>query len=473
MSDGYINKLNVVKDKLNQVGKGFCLQKWRNETLYLHTGDNHSCYHPRPHHIPVKEIEVDVSALHNTSWKKSQRKVMLEGGRPEECYYCWNIEDLEGEHFSDRVFHNTSTWVGLDEEIKNITSSPWDKNYNPHYLELSFSNSCNFKCGYCCPQASSQWVEDIKKNGNFDLTYNQYGIEFLSRAGSFYTNEDDNPYIQAFWKWWPDLRKDLRVLRLTGGEALMHTSTIRLLDMLDKNPAPDLELMLNSNMGVANSRVQRFTETISRLIKEKKIAKFKLFTSIDSWGKQAEYMRQGLDCELWEKNLDTYLSTVPNSEVSFMITYNILSVAYFRPLLDKILDLRRKYNNPSVPFQRINFDTPYLKEPPHWMINLLPKEDFGHFLDSDLEFIQSNMKNDYGTSPNGFFPHEYEKFKRVRDYYYQGGPRITDELIERGRRDFYVFFNEFDKRNNLNLLETFPMYKDFYELCKTVCEGYD
>jgi len=471
MSNNYIQKLDFVKSKLNQVGKGFCLQKWRNETLYLHTGDNHSCYHPRPHHIPVNEIEIDVSALHNTKWKKEQRKIMLEGGRPDECYYCWNIEDLEGEHYSDRVFHNTSTWLDLDEEIQNITNNSWDKNYNPHYLELSFSNSCNFKCGYCCPQSSTQWVDEIKKNGNYDLTYNQYGIEFLSREGSFYNDEEKNPYIQAFWKWWPDLRKDLRVLRLTGGEALMHTSTLKLLKMLDESPAPNLELMLNSNMGVANSRVERFCQDISGLLNEKKIQKFRLFTSIDSWGKHAEYMRQGLDCDLWEKNINTYLNTVPNSEISFMVTYNILSVAYFRPLLEKILELRNKYNKDSN-HQRINFDTPYLKEPPHWMINLLPKVEFGKYLDLDLKFIDDNCIES-GSNLMKFGVNEYEKFKRVRDYYYQGGPRITDDLIKRGKRDFYVFFTEFDKRNNINLLETFPLYKDFYFECKKVYENYD
>ena len=90
-----VDHIKEVRDKLNNVGCGFCPMKWLHETLYLHTGDNHSCYHPRPQHIPLEEIEKDPSALHNTDWKKQQRKTMLEGGRPDECYYCWNIEDLE------------------------------------------------------------------------------------------------------------------------------------------------------------------------------------------------------------------------------------------------------------------------------------------------------------------------------------------------------------------------------------------
>ena len=79
--DHRVQFVKSVRDRLNAVGPGFCAMKWLHQTLYLHTGDNHSCYHPRPHHIPIDEIKLDPSALHNTAWKKNQRRTMLEGGR--------------------------------------------------------------------------------------------------------------------------------------------------------------------------------------------------------------------------------------------------------------------------------------------------------------------------------------------------------------------------------------------------------
>ena len=462
-------------DKLNTVGPGFCVQKWRNETLYLHTGDNHSCYHPRPTKTPLEEIKIDVSALHNTKWKKQQRKTMLEGGRPDECYYCWNIEDLTGEHFSDRAIHNSSDWLDIDKEVELIRNMPWDSNLNPYYLEMSFSNNCNFKCGYCCPQSSTLWIEEIKKHGNYNLTYNQYGIEFMQNgaSGSYFPDDENNPYVDAFWEWWPSLRLDLKVLRLTGGEALMHPSTFKLLEKLDSEPAPNLFLIINSNLGVANTRVQRMVEAVSKLLDEKKIKGFKMFTSIDSWGEHAEYMRRGLDCALWEENLNTYLTGLPNCEISFMITYNVLCVAYFRPLLEKILELRGKYNQDNTSRQRINIDTPYLKEPPHWMINILPQEDFGKYFEADLEFMRANAESLNGPNTLKFAEYEIEKFKRVRDYYYEGGSRVTEDLIQRGRRDFHVFFTEYDQRSNLSLSKLFPLYNDFAKLCKETYEQYE
>jgi hypothetical protein len=61
--------------------------------------------------------------------------------------------------------------------------------------------------------------------------------------------------------------------------------------------------------------------------------------------------------------------------------------------------------------------------------------------------------------------------KRVRDYADQNP--VSEEKIREGRRDFYSFFTENDKRVvGLNLLEVFPMYEDFYNDCKEVYENY-
>jgi len=298
--DDRVNYIKGVRDRLNKIGPGFCAMKWLHQTLYLHTGDNHSCYHPRPHHIPLDEIKIDASALHNTKWKKQQRKKMLEGERPEECYYCWNIEDLPGEHISDRMIHSSSDFS--EPYIEKLAELPWDAPVNPRYLEVSFGNGCNYRCGYCCPQASTMWMEEIKKHGNYDLTYNQYGIEFL-KNGTYYGPKDENPYIEAFWKWWPSLRNDLHTLRITGGEPLMNPGAMQFFDLLEDEPAPHLEITLNSNLGVTFDRVDRLIARVKSLIEQKKIRKFSFFTSIDSWGEQAEYMRTGLKCDHWERNM--------------------------------------------------------------------------------------------------------------------------------------------------------------------------
>ncbi len=134
------------KEKLNTIGCGFCLAKWTQVTMHLQTGLNHSCHHPTPHFIPVEEISRNPSALHNTRYKKFKRKEMLEGIRPKECDYCWNVED-NSNSYSDRIYKSTEPWSAP--HFEEIANSNWRDDFNPRYVEVSFSNTCNFKCSYC------------------------------------------------------------------------------------------------------------------------------------------------------------------------------------------------------------------------------------------------------------------------------------------------------------------------------------
>ena len=449
-----VEHIKQTRDRLNKVGPGFCAMKWLHQTLYLHTGDNHSCYHPRPHHIPLVEIEADPSALHNTNFKKQARKEMLEGKRPSECYYCWNIEDLKGEHISDRMIHSSSNFAV--DEIEKLAELPWDAPINPRYLEVSFGNGCNYRCGYCSPQASTLWMDEIKKHGNYDLTYNQYGLDFLDQ-GRYYGPKEENPYIEAFWKWWPSLKKDLWTLRITGGEPLMNPGAMQFFDLLEKEPAPQLEVSVNSNLGVSFNKIDKLAERIKSLLKQEKIKSFSLFTSIEGWGAQAEYMRTGLKCDHWERNFIKAINE--GTQVNIMCTFNVLCVATFQNFLEKVIEWRKKYGK-----QALSFDTPYLKEPPHWMINILPQNFLDEHMDRHLQFIKDNME--------WFTDVEYEKMLRVRDYAKQNP--VDANKIKQGRRDFYSFFTENDKRVvGLNLLEVFPEYTEFYNQCKEVYENYE
>ena len=64
----YLADASTVFTKLNEVSPTFCLAKWFNVSIHIPTGHTHSCYHPRSHQIPLQEVTIDVSALHNTKY---------------------------------------------------------------------------------------------------------------------------------------------------------------------------------------------------------------------------------------------------------------------------------------------------------------------------------------------------------------------------------------------------------------------
>jgi len=454
-----IQRIKDIKIKVeNEVGPTFCLAKWHHVTMYLQSGETHSCYHPRPHKIPLHEIEENPSALHNTWEKKMERKLMLEGGKPEGCVYCWNIEGMGPDYISDRHQRNASIFT--EERYQQTAFGPWDQNINPEYLEINFGNECNFKCGYCHPKYSTRFYQEIKEHGPVTSVKNhRCDVDWMK----LYQREEENPYVDAFWKWWPELRKTLNIMRITGGEPTMHRSTYQVLDEIDKDPMPWLELNINSNLGTKTALVEKMSKSVRKLVDEGKIRTFKLFSSIDTWGPRAEYNRTGLDIELWEKNLHTYLS-ITNSPVTFMITFNLFSVTSFKLLLEKLLEWRNMYDwydDPVNPQHRIRFDTPYLREPLQYDMNILPKEEFMPYMEEALKFLEENVDD---KSSKKFSSIEYERFKRVVDYMRET-VYSEDKLVE-GRRDFFNWFNELDERRETDMLSVFPELLSFYRLCQ-------
>jgi hypothetical protein len=150
------------------------------------------------------------------------------------------------------------------------------------------------------------------------------------------------------------------------------------------------------------------------------------------------------------------------AQVTFMITFSLFSVTTFQSLLEKILEWRHKYNNiDSGRWQRIHFDTPYLKEPLQYDINILPKEEYMPYMESHLQFIKDNMQED---SKHHFSSMEYEKFRRVVDY--MKTTKYKPERIQEGRKDFWNFFKEQDCRRGQDFENTFPEMYNFFALCK-------
>jgi len=385
---------------------------------------------------------------------------MLEGERPEGCQYCWNVEDLGKESISDRHIRNSSIFT--EERFDQALNGPWDQNINPEYLEINFGNECNFKCGYCHPKYSSTFHSEIKKFGPVETVKNhRCDVDWMT----LFEREEENPYVDAFWEWWPELRKTLNILRVTGGEPTMHTSTWKLLQQIDDDPMPWLELNINSNLGTKNALVKRLSTQVKKLCDENKLESFKMFTSLDTWGERAEYTRTGLDLELWEKNFHTYL-TETDSPITFMVTFNLFCVTSFKGLLEKFLEWRTLYgwyDDKPNDKHRVRFDTPYLRDPLQYDMNILPKEEYMPYMYESLKFMEDNVDDERSDK---FTTLEYEKFKRVVDYMQE--TVYTDERLIEGRRDFYNWFNELDDRREADFLSVFPEMMDFYKLCQTV-----
>lgn len=450
-----------ITERLNEVGPGFCMAKWYHVSMHLHTGQNHSCYHPAPHKIPLEEAQKNPNVLHNTPHKKQVRKEMLLGGRPKECSYCWDVEDLPGDHISDRMLRSSEAWsIPLIEETSKLTG---DEDVYPRYLELNFSNRCQFKCSYCAPMASSTWVNETEKYGDWPLenhiNVRQYQNISFQNEGTKHGEEDSNPYIKVFWDWFPEAYPHVHTLRFTGGEPLLSPNVFKVLDYVAEHPRPELRFAVNSNMSVPQRNIERFITVTNDLVQNNKIAGYGVFTSVDTWGKQAEWIRNGLDIEKYESNLHYYLQNSVTPYISFMVTFCLLAIPRFTDFLDKVLEFRRIYNTDQS-YQRINFDTPYTVEPPHLTARIADDwfvEKLEHACNYLLERVDDN-------DINAFSMVEYEKLKRVLDWVKRS--RYEGDELNINRRDFAAFVDEHDRRRGTDFHAAFPELKDFYNMCR-------
>lgn len=444
--------------KLNSVSPSFCLAKWKHATVHLHMGRTHSCYLPPTHKIPVSEVKNNPKALHNTSFKKKQRKMMLEGERPTECSICWQIEDLKEQRYSDRHYRGQDCWT--KPFFEETASSTGDEDVSPSYLEVSFSSKCNFKCSYCNPTFSSAWLGEVKKHGGYPLTGKfSYLSPFWLRAKGLMPLEDEkNPYVKAFWQWWPELKHDLMFFRLTGGEPLLVRETFKVLEEIERDPLPKLELSINSNLGVPAPAFNKLIDSVKSLQENKKIRHFMMHTSLDSYGRHAEYIRHGLDFSMFESYVERYLTELPHSSLSFTCTYNILSIVGFRKFVEWILSLRKRFSNEH---RNIFIDIPHLQGPEHQSCLILTPE-LEEIIQSDIEFMKSRESQKYGVKPA-----ETLKLKRILDWVKENKAKDKkqEKQLKRKRVDFIKFFEEHDKRRGTNLYKTFPEMSGFFKEC--------
>ena len=458
-----IKVLEKRKDAINAVSPTFCLAKWMQSTTTLYNGYTHSCHHPSAHKISIDDIKKNPRGLHNTPIKIAARQDMLNGVQTSECDYCWNIENLGEEHYSDRHYKSANSGMGIWQNFQNVIDSKLGENIAPSYLEVAFENVCNFKCAYCSPDVSSRWMEEIQQYGGYELEgkHIHHDLEWMKSIGKFpIHHKEQNPYIDAFWEWWPELYKSLDTFRITGGEPLLSDNTWKILDYIIANPRPDFKLGINTNMGVPRKLVAKLCDKLNQL--HGKIREVIIFTSAESVNEWAEYSRFGMNWKAFNGNIEYFLeNTPPLVKMHVMTTVNILSASSFHLFIDWVLDLRRRFGT-SRKWSRVAFNVSYLRWPKHMSLTLLndsQKKKFGERMEATIAKYPNN-DHDLGT----LYIEEVDQLRRLVDFMNS----VKPDPIE--LKNFVRYFDEYDARRGTNLLETFEDLASVYTFGSTLLE---
>ena len=446
MKTSYERTKELIKDI---APKSFCAAKWYNVSIWLGNGRTASCHHPLAHPVPKKELEKSASALHNTQFKKEQRKKMLAGERPAECGYCWKVEDAAQDETinSDRIYQ-TARYT--EEEIKALKDIPWDKNVNPKTVEICFDNLCNLACSYCNSEFSSTWSKDIVKNGEYKnmvtdggKTYRQDG----SIAMPFGNKNEGNIYVKRFFDWFPEIKDGITELRVSGGEPSRSPSFWKLIDMSDNEK---FALAVNSNLIMEDSRLDRLVEA------GKKFEKLDIYTSAECMYKNQEFVRDGFEWDTWEKNVKKAVASPHINGMYVMMTISLLGIWTVDKFVKQIVEWKKEVNDKHAFFMSVNI----LRFPSFQSVTMLPqtiKEDLANR-------IEKVMKEEFDWINDL----ERNQLKRLLIYLRRVDSSMEDvDAYSKKRNDLINFVDQYAVRRNKPIEEYMPQeFNDWYQELK-------
>lgn len=244
------------------------------------------------------------SAFNSVSMKKL-RHDMMEGRRNLVCNVCYKNEDNNIP--SSREMYNESidrefTIPSINEDFSTTTDF--------QYIDIRFSNLCNFKCVMCTHEFSSQWYEDMGfedpnlKDGN----YQKWNTKIINISNNIL--DELKPHLSKIKK-----------IYFAGGEPLIMKENYQMLKFVlnnSHNPSDKdngIELYYNTNLSTLSYKGDEYLKYW------KKFKKVYLSISCDGLGEVGEYQRVGFKSEKLLNNLniikETFIASSPNTSERF------------------------------------------------------------------------------------------------------------------------------------------------------------
>jgi organic radical activating enzyme len=429
-----MNNTEKVKKTLDKISPSMCAAKWYNASIWLSNGKTASCHHPLGHKIPLTELKDNPSALHNTNFKKEQRKKMLEGDRPDECSYCWRVEDEEGT-LSDRVYQSQRY---SDKDIKKLSELPYDANIAPKTLEITFDNLCNLACSYCNSEFSSTWSKNIQKHGPYKNMRTEGGFTYEHTSDfTLPTGHKNigNTYVEKFMEWFQEIRGELQELRVSGGEPSRSPHFWKFLQECENDT---FNFAVNSNLIMPEHRLVTLIDAAD------KFKGMDMYTSAESYGPLGEFVRDGFSWDQWVLNCDKCYESKKLRTTNVMMTISALSVWTVKDFLKFIIDKRKHYNDINYFMMTVNI----LRFPSFQSVNIIEQ--------SYKEAIAKELEEELELSTDWMQKFEIDQYKRLIIYLRKvdRGYEDKDESINK-RKDFKNFVNQYELRRKKPTVEYF------------------
>ena len=199
------------------------------------------------------------------------RQDMLAGQKHEGCNRCWKEEEQGILSYRQRQNEHWAQYQNIQEPLPK-----------PVFLMMGIGNYCNIKCIMCSPYKSSLWADEYEKN---QKTFNKINIHFTNYSNGAWSEPEKIERLLDH------VATDVEMLHFSGGEPLITPEYKQVLRSV-ANPG-NVELHINTNLTM-------LSEDWISLLKQ---FKTKINVSLEGVGKKNDYIREGSDWVVLERNI--------------------------------------------------------------------------------------------------------------------------------------------------------------------------
>ena len=184
------------------------------------------------------------------------------------------------------------------------------------YLDIRFSNICNFKCRYCGESLSSAWGQENRK------------LVPENRPAVLHASDGNRKLLDQVI----EHLGHTEMMYFAGGEPLVNPEHYEILEFLVNNNLQHVKLWYNSNCSKLTHKEYNIVDIW------KKFDSVYVQASLDSFGTRAEYMRHGTNWDVILKNLKEIRKNSPNVEIGINCVVSALNVLTLTDFIDHLIE---------------------------------------------------------------------------------------------------------------------------------------
>ena len=358
----------------------YCQQKFDWVEIRLYDGLVISCCQAEPHRIKKDSIIGKPMGFFNYPEIVKEREMMLANERVPGCESCWKFEE---KNLSSR-----RTYFNAAQRIYNDTFC------SPKTVNLVISNTCNQTCVYCCKSYSHSWLDDVAKNGNYDLNgdvnrhqlNNQDRIMLKLKQPDLHQSVLKNIILKQIAEC-----QDIDHVIITGGEPFLDNFLVEIVDGIKTTK----KITIVTGLHVQPNRFSKLIKQLSDL----KIDNLWIKISGENINQFHMFNRFGSDYGEWKENYQTVKS---NFKYFFEPVVSNLTVFGIPEFLELHSSETKKLH--------------ILSEPEYLMVNLLDEESKDR-VQKQLESFKNRDTEQLVSIMNS--PANVSQKENLRKYFYE------------------------------------------------------